>query len=104
MARSPGMNNSSLGFSGDKTVTPQENIYELASSILGIPEAELSPDVLFSEYFADSLDLVEFVFAVQEGLHVSFETPESNGLKTPGDLVRAVNEKTRSNDADRPSV
>jgi acyl carrier protein len=76
-------------------MTQQEQIYELASSILGIPQAELRPDVPFSEYAADSLDIVEFVFAVQEELHVNFETSEFDHLKTLSDLVDAVKGKTR---------
>jgi hypothetical protein len=40
--------------------TPRGRIYQLASSILGTPENMIRPDVPFSEYAADSLDL-EFV-------------------------------------------
>jgi acyl carrier protein len=61
-----------------------------------VPEASLRDDVPFSEYGADSLDLVEFVFAVQEQFKVNFESNEFEGLKTLDDLIGAVTAKLNS--------
>lgn len=74
----------------------REQIYELASSILGVPRADLRPEVPFAEYAADSLDLVEFVFTVQEQFNVNFESAEFEELKTLDNLVAAVNAKLLS--------
>ena len=74
-------------------MTTREQIYQLASDILGVPEASLRPDAPFALYAVDSLDIVEFVFAVQEQFHVHFESAEFEGLKTLDDLIAAVNSK-----------
>ncbi len=74
-------------------MTPREQIYELASSVLGVPQKDLRPDAPFEEYAADSLDLVEFVFAVQEELGITFDTSEFDRLKSLNDLVAAVETK-----------
>ena len=74
-------------------MTAREQIYELASGILNAPKSRLRGDAPIEEYAVDSLDFVEFVFAVQEQLGVNFETNEFDQIKSLNDLVRAVEAK-----------
>lgn len=78
-------------------MTPlRDQIYDLAASVLEVPRDTLHGDAPFESYKADSLAVVEFVFAVQEHFHVDFETAEFDGLRTLDDLVAAVGRKVDS--------
>lgn len=70
-----------------------DRFVKCAVEVLGVEAAQVTKEAKFAEDLdADSLDLVEFVMALEEEFDVSVEEEELDGVETVGgayDLVAA---------------
>lgn len=68
-----------------------QQVIELVSNQIGIPEKQISLDAQFvADLGFDSLDLVEFVMLVEEEFDISVPDEESEKIKKVRDAVQAI--------------
>ena len=71
-----------------------ETVKEVSVEILGVDASAVTPEASFADDLdADSLDLVEFVMALEERLDVTVPEEELEDIKTVGDAVRLLEGK-----------
>jgi len=64
---------------------------DIVNEITGIPTADVTPDVRFSDDLdVDSLSMVEIALAAEEKFGVRIPDSELVKLKTPGDAVAFI--------------
>ena len=81
----------------------EQRVKQIIVEQLGVDENQVDNSASFvDDLGADSLDIVEFVFAVQEQFKVNFESSEFDRLKTLEDLIAAVTAKLNSGATTKP--
>lgn len=71
-----------------------EKISALISEQFGIDKADISLTTSFVEDMnADSLDVVEFIMALEEEFDIQINDEDVENIKTVGDVVNYINEK-----------
>ena len=76
----------------------QDKVCSILSEQLAVPRDKVTPAARFSEDLdADSLDLVEAVLALEEEFHISIPEDEMESVKTVGEAVDLVAQKTGAN-------
>lgn len=70
-----------------------EKVQEIIVEELGKEADEVKMDTTFEELDADSLDVFQVISEIEDEFDIQIETEE--GLKTVGDLVAYVEEKTK---------
>jgi acyl carrier protein len=68
----------------------QEEIFDLIASSLDVKRSDIRLGSTWKDYSADSLDLVELIFALEEHFDITFAPAELGAIKTVRDLVNAV--------------
>ena len=73
----------------------KERVIEVLSDKLGINKLEIkeTQDIM-NDLGADSLDLVEFVIAMEEEFGIEISDEDTDKIKTVGDAVRYIEEHT----------
>jgi len=71
-----------------------EKIEALISEQFGVDKSEISLGTSFVEDLnADSLDVVEFIMALEEEFDIQINDEDVENIKTVGDVVNYINEK-----------
>lgn len=71
-----------------------EKIEALISEQFGVDKADINLNTSFVEDMnADSLDVVEFIMALEEEFDIQINDEDVENIKTVGDVVNYVNEK-----------
>ena len=72
-----------------------ERLKKIIVEQLGVDEAEVKPEASFVEDLnADSLDLVELIMSLEEEFGVEISDEEAEKIKTVGDAMEYIEEKT----------
>ncbi len=71
----------------------RDQVYDIIASTLDVKRSDIRPASSWADYDADSLAVVELVFALEEHFGVSFEILELEGMKTVADAVRVIEQK-----------
>jgi len=72
-------------------MTTFETVRKLVAEKLGVPEAKVTEDAAFvNDLGADSLDVVEFVMAVEEKFQITIPDDEAAKLEKVGDAVKYI--------------
>jgi len=69
----------------------REEIENLVKEKLNIKE--IDPNATLNTYGLDSLDLVEFIFEIEDKYGITFEEDETMNIKTVGGLVELILKK-----------
>jgi len=79
---------------------------ELERAVLAIvhdqrttPEDDLTPDTSLDEVGIDSLDALNIIFAIEEKFSIQVDDDEARNLRTPNDIVAAIERHLREGDA-----
>lgn len=56
---------------------------------------EIDRNATLATYGLDSLDVVEFILELEDKFNISFETEETQNIKTIGDLLDLVEKKLK---------
>lgn len=77
----------------------QEEIFEKVKAIiveqLGVAEASITMDASFiDDLGADSLDIVEFIMALEEEFNIEIPDADAEKVVTVGDVVDYIKENT----------
>jgi len=71
-----------------------EKIEALISEQFGVDKSEINLNTSFVEDLnADSLDVVEFIMALEEEFDIQINDEDVENIKTVGDVVNYINEK-----------
>lgn len=71
-----------------------EKIEALISEQFGVDKSEIGMSTSFVEDLnADSLDVVEFIMALEEEFDIQINDEDVENIKTVGDVVNYINEK-----------
>ena len=68
----------------------ERQVYEIVTSALEVRQSDVRPDSTWDDYGADSLAIVELVFALEQHFRISFEIPELERMKSVADMVRVI--------------
>jgi acyl carrier protein len=68
-------------------------VRELVASVLDVRPGDIRADSTWDDYGADSLAVVELVYALEQRFAVSFELPELETIRTVADIVRVIQSK-----------
>ncbi|MBP5485542.1 MAG: acyl carrier protein [Alphaproteobacteria bacterium] len=72
-----------------------EKVKQLVAAKLGVDEAKITEKSAFTnDLGADSLDVVEFVMAVETEFNITIPDEEAGKLLTVGDAVKYIDEHT----------
>ncbi len=72
-----------------------EKVTQIIVDQLGINAAEVVPEAKFiDDLGADSLDIVEFLMALEDQYGIEVPDEDAEGLQTVGDLVRYIEQHT----------
>ena len=72
-------------------MTTFEIVRKLVAEKLGVPEAKVTEDAAFvNDLGADSLDVVEFVMAVEEEFKITIPDDEASKLEKVVDAVKYI--------------
>jgi len=72
-------------------MTKIEEIEQLIKEKLGVEV--IDKNATLQTYGLDSLDMVEFIFDLEDKYGVSFESEETKDIKTVGDLLAVIEKK-----------
>ncbi len=79
-------------------MTDKSKIYDIVQTMLadrfGMLESYVKPDLAFSTFGADSLDVVELIMEVEDIFNIKIEDEKISELTTIGALVSYIDEKT----------
>ena len=68
-----------------------EQLADVAAEVLGVDRAKVTEDASFKDDLgADSLDLVEFVMAIEERFDISVPEEKLEGISTVGEAATLV--------------
>lgn len=70
-----------------------EKFRSCAVEVLQVPPDKVVPEASFSDLDADSLDLVEFVMALEEAFEITVDESELQGVETVGQAYELVTSK-----------
>jgi acyl carrier protein len=71
----------------------ERQVCALVTSALDVKAGGVRPESTWDDYEADSMDLVELVFALEQHFGISFEIPDLERIKSVADLVRVIEGK-----------
>lgn len=71
----------------------ERQVCDIVTSALEVRPSDVRPDSTWDDYEADSLDIVELVFALEQHFGISFEIPELETIKSVADMVRVIERK-----------
>ena len=71
----------------------ERQVCALVTSALDIKAGDIRPESTWDDYDADSMDLVELVFALEQHFGISFEISDLEQVKSIADLVRVIERK-----------
>jgi acyl carrier protein len=71
----------------------ERQVCDIVTSVLEVRPDDVRPDSTWDDYKADSLDIVELVFALEQHFGISFEIPELETIKSVADMVRMIERK-----------
>jgi acyl carrier protein len=71
----------------------ERHVCAIVTSVLEVRPGDVGPDSTWDDYKADSLDIVELVFAIEQHFGISFEIPELETIKTVADMIRVIERK-----------
>ncbi len=75
----------------------EEKVKDIIVEQLQVTPEQVTPSASFTEDLgADSLDTVELVMAFEEEFGVSVPDEDSESLKTVGDVIKYIEEKSQS--------
>ena len=70
-----------------------EKIKVLIADQFGIDEDKITMDTAFvGDLNADSLDIVEFIMAIEEEFDIEIDESEGDNIKTVGDVVKRISD------------
>lgn len=78
--------------------TNMDTIVTLRNAIkkeLGRDLGDLTPATTFEELALDSLDVVQMIMAIEEAFEIEIADEDVDGIKTVGQLVDYIEEKSR---------
>lgn len=61
---------------------------------LGIPEADVNENTVFADLGVDSFDFFQVISALEDEYGVTFDTDDTEKLKTVKDAIDYINEKS----------
>ncbi|NLB22152.1 MAG: acyl carrier protein [Clostridium sp.] len=67
-----------------------DKIREIISDKLGIKEDEITMESTFEDLGADSLDIVEFIMAIEDEYDIQVADEEVEKVETVGDVVEYI--------------
>jgi acyl carrier protein len=71
-------------------------VKEIIIDHLGVDESAVTMEAsLVDDLKADSLDTVEMIMSLEEEFHIDIEDTDAEGLKTVGDAVRFIEERSK---------
>ncbi len=77
-------------------MTTFEKVKKIVCEKLGVPEAKVKEDASFvNDLGADSLDVVEFVMAVEQEFGIEIPDDQATKLSTVGEAVKYIDEHTK---------
>ena len=79
----------------DRTKDMVETLQAAIKKELGRDLGDLTPDTTFEELALDSLDVVQVIMAIEEAFEIEIEDDDVDGLKTVGQLLDYIEEKTK---------
>ncbi len=62
---------------------------------LGRDLGDITPGTSFEDMALDSLDVVQMIMAIEEAFDIEIADEDVDGLKTVGELVEYIEEKTK---------
>ena len=72
-----------------------DRVKEIIIDHLGVDESAVTMEAsLVDDLKADSLDTVEMIMSLEEEFHIDIEDSDAEGLKTVGDAVRFIEERS----------
>ena len=72
-----------------------DRVKEIIIDHLGADESAVTMEAsLVDDLKADSLDTVEMIMSLEEEFHIDIEDSDAEGLKTVGDAVRFIEERS----------
>jgi acyl carrier protein len=71
----------------------ERQVCDIVTSALEVRPSDVCLDSTWDDYEADSLDIVELVFALEQHFGISFEIPELEGIKSVADMIRVIERK-----------
>jgi acyl carrier protein len=74
----------------------ERQVAEIVASALEIRRSDVRPDSTWDEYEADSLAIVELVYALEQHFGISLEIADLERIKSVADVVRVVESKVRA--------
>lgn len=77
----------------------QETIYATTAEVLQIDVSELAPAIPWTDLEAERIDLVEIASTLEVEFQIDITGPDIDALKTVGDLVNLIAEKTQPSPA-----
>jgi acyl carrier protein len=78
----------------------ERQVRELVASVLDIGTGDIRPDSTWDDYGADSLAVVELVYALEQHFALSFEMADLETVRNVADIVRVIEGKVEA--ASRP--
>ena len=79
----------------ETTMSMEQEVIDIVVEQLGVDEQDVTPEKSFVEDLnADSLDLTELIMTFEERFSFEISEEEAEKLKTVGDVINYINEKT----------
>lgn len=73
--------------------TTLERVQDIVSQNLSVDIAKVTPEAEFvGDLEADSLDLVEFIMALEQEFNIEIKDEDAEKIKTVGDAVKFIDE------------
>ena len=71
----------------------ERQVCDIVTSALEVRAGDVRPDSTWDDYEADSLDIVELVFALEQHFGIAFEISDLETIKSVADMVRVIERK-----------
>lgn len=73
----------------------KDKVFARIAENLGADKDSLTLETTFQQLGADSLDMVEFSMDIEEEFGLSIEQEDISGIKTVGDAIQFIEQKTK---------
>ena len=77
-------------------VVDEEKVKDIIVDKINCEKDELTSDASFQDLGLDSLDSVELIMQMEEEFKIQISDNEAENLKTVGDVINIIKEKTKS--------